>query len=75
MEETLYNIDIHKEKDQYLGKVYSTEDGIKEFKNQEIETLLRDITQDLQLTFDIFSDRAKEFDENKGQVTSPEKTF
>ena len=31
MEETLYNIEIHKESNGYLGRLFSDVDGVKEF--------------------------------------------
>ena len=52
MEETLYNIEIHKTKGKYLGRIYSDIDGVKEFKNDYIDKLLRDITLDIQLALD-----------------------
>ncbi len=67
MEEILYNINIHKDKDLFLGEVYSDIEGAKEFKNHKIETLLKDIILDMQLSQDTFSDRAIEFTENKGE--------
>jgi len=61
MEETLYNIEIHKEEDGYLGKLFSDMDGVKEFKNEYLDQLLRDITIDMQLALDEFSNRAENF--------------
>ena len=58
MEETLYNIEIHKkESGGYMGKIFSDVDGVKEFRNDHIEKLLRDITVDIQLALDEFSNR------------------
>ncbi|HHH79595.1 MAG: hypothetical protein J7L32_03240 [Thermoplasmata archaeon] len=68
MEETLYSIEIHKDGDMYLGRIYSDVDGVKEFKNHRIESLLRDITFDIQLALDVFSNRSIEFAEGEGQV-------
>lgn len=75
MEEMLYKIDIHRDKDVYLGKIYSDVDGVKEFKNNGIDKLLRDITLDIQLALDTFSDRTSDFSENKGQEFSVEKSL
>jgi len=61
MEETLYNIEIHKEEGGYLGKLFSDVDGVKEFKNEYLDQLLRDITIDMQLALDEFSNRADNF--------------
>ena len=57
MEETLYNIEIHKDETGYLGKLFSDMDGVKEFKNEYLDQLLRDITIDLQLALEEFSNR------------------
>jgi len=57
MEETLYNIEIHKNETGYLGKLFSDMDGVKEFKNEYLDQLLRDITIDLQLALEEFSNR------------------
>ena len=63
MEETLYNIEIHKDKSGYLGKLFSDVDGVKEFKNDHLDQLLRDMTIDMQLALEEFSNRATEFTE------------
>jgi hypothetical protein len=57
MEETLYNIEIHKDETGYLGKLFSDMDGVKEFKNEYLDQLLRDITIDMQLALEEFSNR------------------
>jgi len=61
MEETLYNIEIHKGDEGYLGKLFSDVDGVKEFKNEYLDQLLRDITIDMQLALEEFSNRTQEF--------------
>jgi hypothetical protein len=61
MEETLYNIEIHKDESGYLGKLFSDVDGMKEFKNEYLDQLLRDITLDMQLALEEFSNRTIEF--------------
>ena len=63
MEETLYNIEIHKDTDGYLGKLFSDVDGVKEFKNDQLDKLLRDITLDMQLALEEFSNRTTEYTE------------
>lgn len=65
MEETLYSIDIYKEKGMYIGRIYSDVDGVKEFRNSKIEGLLREITFDIQLALDTFSARSVEFSEEQ----------
>lgn len=61
MEETLYNIEIHKGEEGYLGRLFSDVDGIKEFKNEYLDQLLRDITVDIQLALEEFSNRSADF--------------
>ena len=65
MEETLYNIEIHKNDSGYLGKLFSDVDGIKEFQNEYLDQLLRDITIDMQLALEEFSNRTAEFTETQ----------
>lgn len=65
MEETLYNIEIHKESNGYLGRLFSDVDGVKEFKNEFLDQLLRDITIDMQLALEEFSNRSIEFSETQ----------
>jgi len=57
MEEMLYNIEIHKDQKNYVGKLFSDVDGVKEFKNEYLDQLLRDITMDMQLALEEFSNR------------------
>ena len=65
MEETLYNIEIHKDLAGYTGKLFSDVDGMKEFKNEYLDQLLRDITLDMQLALEEFSNRTAEFTETQ----------
>jgi len=65
MEETLYNIEIHKDTNGYLGRLFSDVDGVKEFKNEFLDQLLRDITIDMQLALEEFSNRSIEFSETQ----------
>ena len=60
MEETLYNIEIHKDEEGFLGRLYSDIDGVKEFKNDQLDQLLRDITIDMQLSLEGFSSRIEQ---------------
>jgi hypothetical protein len=68
MEEILYNIEIHKDADSYLGKIYSDIDGVKEFRNERIDRLLRDIIFDMQLAYDEFSNRSADFPEGSEEM-------
>ena len=61
VEETLYNIEIHKDEEGFIGKIFSDVDGIKEFKNEHLDQLLRDMTIDMQLALDEFSNRTTDF--------------
>ena len=61
MEETLYNIEIHKGENGYIGKLFSDVDGVKEFRNDHLDRLLRDMTIDIQLALDEFSNRSSNF--------------
>ena len=63
MEETLYNIEIHKDENGYIGKLFSDVDGVKEFKNDYLDQLLRDMTIDMQLALEEFANRTSEFTE------------
>lgn len=65
MEETLYNIEIHKDNSGFLGRLFSDVDGVKEFKNEFLDQLLRDITLDIQLALEEFSNRSAEFSETQ----------
>ena len=68
MEEVLYNIEIHKGQGEFLGKIYSDIDGVKEFNNDRIDRLLRDIIFDMQLALDEFSNRSQEFGEQIEEI-------
>jgi len=68
MEETLYNIEIHKDESGFIGKLFSDVDGEKEFKNEFLDQLLRDITIDMQLALEEFSNRTADY------ADSPEST-
>ena len=68
MEEVLYNIEIHKDEDRYLGKIYSDIDGMKEYENQKIYDLLRDITFDIELALEEFSSRSEDVLEPQEEV-------
>jgi hypothetical protein len=61
VEETLYNIEIHKNEEGFIGKIFSDVDGIKEFKNEHLDQLLRDMTIDMQLALDEFSNRTTDY--------------
>jgi hypothetical protein len=61
MEETLYDIEIHRGDDRYIGKIFSDVDGVKEFTSEHLDQLLRDITIDIQLTLEEFSQHRTRF--------------
>jgi hypothetical protein len=68
MEEILYNIEIHRHEDNFLGKIYSDIDGVKEFKSERIDRLLRDIIIDMQLALDEFSNRTTDYAETPEEI-------
>lgn len=57
MEETLYDIEIHRGAEKFIGKIFSDADGVKEFQNEHLDLLLRDITLDMQLALEEFQQR------------------
>ena len=61
MEETLYDIEIHRGDDIYIGKIFSDGDGVKEFESEHLDQLLRDITIDIQLTLEEFTQHRHNF--------------
>jgi hypothetical protein len=69
MEELLYSIKIHKDtnKNIFLGKIFSDDNNLVEFKNHKIELLLKDLIKNVQLTVDTFSNSSMIFTENKGE--------
>jgi hypothetical protein len=68
MEEVLYNIEIHRNEANYMGKLFSDIDGMKEFENDRIDRLLRDMIVDMQLAFDEFSNRSADFGEGIEEI-------
>ena len=64
MEETLYDIEIHKREDYFIGKIFSDADGVKEFQNEHLDLLLRDITLDMQLALEEFQQRQAELSDS-----------
>jgi hypothetical protein len=63
MEESLYDIEIHRKEDGYIGRLFSDADGIKEFENKHLDLLLRDITLDMQMALEEFQQRQAELSE------------
>jgi hypothetical protein len=68
MEEILYNIEIHKDEGSFLGKIYSDIDGMKEFENRRIDDLLRDITMDMQLALEEFTNRTADYIDSQEDI-------
>ena len=52
MEEILYTIKVYKDNNIFIGKTFSDIDGEKNFENERIDYLLRDIINDVQLCLD-----------------------
>jgi len=68
MEEPLYGIEIQKEGDIYLGRMYSDGGNVKEFKNPKIDLLFRDMIYDMRLAFGEFSSKDVEYTGDGGQI-------
>jgi len=68
MEEILYTIEIYRKDIDYIGKLFSSNNNIKEFNSKKLDDLLRDIVEDIQLDHDISCDRAKEFFEDEETI-------
>jgi len=68
MEEPLYGIEIQKEGDIYIGKMYSDGGGVKEFKSQKIDLLFRDMIYDMRLALGEFSSKDVEYTGDGGQI-------
>lgn len=53
MEEQLCRVEIVKDprRDEYVAKVYSEYEGIKEFRHRNLDTLLRELTVDLEFSY------------------------
>ncbi len=66
VEETLYDIEIHRGDDMYIGRLFSDAEGTKEFKHEHLDQLLRDITIDMQLALEEFSHRQTDFSDLTG---------
>ena len=64
MDEILYRIEIYRNGTDYLGKIFSNNNEIKEFHNKNIDDLLRDIILDIELDHDESSKRSKDFFED-----------
>jgi hypothetical protein len=56
MTERLYSIEIKKDKNGFLARLFSNIDGVKEFRNKYFYQLIRDITIDIELALDQFTD-------------------
>jgi len=68
MEEPLYGIEIQKEGDIYLGRMYSDGGGVKEFKSHKIDLLFRDMIYDMRLALGEFSTKDIEYVGDGGQI-------
>ena len=65
MEEMLYGIEIHKGDGKYLGKLFSDGNSVKEFTNDNLDRLLRDMTIDMQLALEEYSNRTNELSDSQ----------
>ena len=64
MDEILYSIEIYKNDTEYLGKIFSNNNEVREFHNKNIDDLLSDIILDIELDHDESSNRSKDFFED-----------
>jgi uncharacterized lipoprotein YajG len=64
MEELLYSIKIYKNDTDYLGKIFSNNNEIKDFHSKNIDDLLRDIIADMELDHEESSKLPKDFFED-----------
>lgn len=61
MEESICRIEVLREDDDsFVVRVTSSLDGTKEFRHTNIETLLRDVSMDLQLSYAEFVEKSGE---------------
>jgi hypothetical protein len=53
LEEQLCRVEINKDprRDEYVAKVYSEYDGVKEFRHRSLDNLLRELTVDLEYSY------------------------
>jgi hypothetical protein len=65
MEEILYGIEIHKGDGKYLGKLFSDGNSVKEFINDNLDRLLRDMTIDMQLALEEYSNRTNDLSDSQ----------
>ena len=65
MEEILYGIEIHKGDGKFLGKLFSDGNSVKEFTNDNLDRLLRDMTIDMQLALEEYSNRTNELSDSQ----------
>ncbi len=66
MEESICRIAVERDEDKvFLVRVTSDIDGTKEFRHPDLETLLREVSMDLQLSY-------KEFTEMDSSYVDPE---
>ena len=68
MDETLYTIKIDRAEMNYFGKLSNNNNEIKEFQNDNIADLLKDIVSDIHLDFDSFHNYSKDFFEEADQL-------
>jgi len=64
MEELLYSIEIYKKDIEYSGKLFSTNNEIKEFHSKNLDGLLRDIVADIELDHEVSSNGSNDYFED-----------
>ena len=64
MDEILYRIEIYRNDTEYLGKIFSSNNEVREFHNKNIDDLLSNIVFNIELDYDESLKRSKDFFED-----------
>ena len=61
VEETICRIEVLREDEAFVVRVTSSLDGTKEFRHPNLDTLLRDVSMDLQLSYAEFVEKTEDY--------------
>ena len=64
MDEILYRIEIYRNDTEYLGKIFSNNNEVREFHNKNIDDLLNNMVFNIELDYDESLKRSKDFFED-----------
>ena len=64
MDEILYHIEIYRNDTEYLGKIFSNNNEVREFHNKNIDDLLSNMVFNIELDYDESLKRSKDFFED-----------